>query len=195
MGGMVAQEIVATHPEAASGLILACTSPAFGKPGGDWQQRFLAERLAPLDAGMGMAELAPKLVAGMVGPHAAPEAMARAAAVMARVAQATYRAALTAIVGFDRREALPAIAVPTLCLAAEYDRNAPPEVVQRMAQRIPGARYHVLADAGHLANVECPAAFADAVLAFLTTLAPAAPRQPPAPSDPSRTPPTTAQTR
>ena len=62
---------------------------------------------------------------------------------MARVPEATYRAALQAIVAFDRRAALAAIAVPTLCLAGEHDRTAPPEVMQRMAERIAGAEYHL----------------------------------------------------
>ena len=86
---------------------------------------------------------------------------------MAAVPEATYRTALQAIAAFDRRAALPPIAVPTLCLAGEHDRTAPPEVLQRMAQHIPGAHYQCLADAGHIANIEQPAAFHAALLAFL----------------------------
>ena len=55
MGGMIAQETMALDPERIHGLILSATSPAFGKPGGDWQQRFLNSRFAPLDAGKSMA--------------------------------------------------------------------------------------------------------------------------------------------
>ena len=58
MGGMIAQEAFALEPNAIQGLVLFATSPAFGKPGGDWQQQFLASRFAPLDAGLGMAGLA-----------------------------------------------------------------------------------------------------------------------------------------
>ena len=56
---------------------------------------------------------------------------------MAARARGQLPPALRAIVAFDRREALPHIAVPTLVLAGEHDRTAPPEVMQRMAQRIP----------------------------------------------------------
>lgn len=167
MGGMVAQELVAARPDLLHGLILSGTSPAFGRPGGDWQRQFLDSRFAPLDAGRGMAGLAPELVAGMVGPQAERPGVALAEAVMARVPEATYRAALSAIVSFDRRADLPAIAVPTLCIAGEHDRNAMPEVMQKMAARIPGARYLCLAGIGHLANLEAPAAFNAAVLEFL----------------------------
>ena len=36
MGGMVAQEVVARHPQRVQGLILACTSASFGKADGAW---------------------------------------------------------------------------------------------------------------------------------------------------------------
>lgn len=168
MGGMVAQEFAARWPERVHGLVLACTSALFGKPDGAWQQQFIAERLAPLDAGLGMAGMADRLVPGLVSPTASAAARQSARDVMARVPEPTYRAALKTIAGFDRREALGAIRVPALLLAAEHDRTAPPEVMQRMAARIAGSEYRCLADAGHIANVEAPAAFNAAVVDFLS---------------------------
>jgi pimeloyl-ACP methyl ester carboxylesterase len=167
MGGMVAQELMARDPAGVDGLVLTCTSASFGKADGAWQAQFLAERLAPLDAGIGMAGMADRLVPGLVSPAASFEARAQARAVMGRVPEPTYRAALQAIAGFDRREALAAIRVPTLVLAAEHDRTAPPEVMQRMAARIAGSEFACLPNAGHIANVEAPAAFNAAVLTFL----------------------------
>jgi pimeloyl-ACP methyl ester carboxylesterase len=114
-----------------------------------------------------MAGMARQLVPAMVAPGASDAAREAAIAVMARVPEASYRVALKSIAGFDRRAALASIAVPTLCLAAEHDRTAPPEVMQRMAQRIPGGEYQCLADAGHIANIEQPAAFQAALLSFL----------------------------
>jgi 3-oxoadipate enol-lactonase len=167
MGGMVAQELAAVAPRRVSALVLACTSPAFGKPDGDWQARFVAERLAPLDAGLGMAGLAGRLVPGMVGPLALPSGTDLARRTMAAVPEATYRRVLAAIVAFDRRAALADIAVPTLCLAGTLDRTAPPAVLRGMAERIPGARFTEIDGAGHIANVEQPAAFDAAVTRFL----------------------------
>ena len=54
-----------------------------------------------------------------------------------------------------------------LCLAGEDDPNAPPPVMERMAGKIPGARYVCLPGVGHLPNLEAPAAFDAAVLDFL----------------------------
>jgi 3-oxoadipate enol-lactonase len=167
MGGMVAQEVVAHWPGLVQGLVLSGTSAAFGKPGGDWQRQFLADRLGALDAGGGMPALAPSLAAGMASPRADAAAVQRCAALMARVPEATYRAALTAIVGFDRRAALDRIAVPVLLLAGEDDRNAPPALMQAMAARIPHAEYRCLPGVGHLANMEAPQPFNAALLDFL----------------------------
>jgi len=167
MGGMVAQEVMARAPQAVAALVLAGTSPAFGKPGGDWQQAFLQSRFAPLDAGLGMAGLAAQLVPAMVAPGTAPAAIAAAQAMMAGVPEATYRAAVAALVAFDRRANLPNIHVPTLVITGEHDRTAAPEVARKMAERISGAQCHILPGAGHLLNIEQPDAFNTVLLQFL----------------------------
>ncbi|MBY4898192.1 alpha/beta fold hydrolase [Cupriavidus sp. AU9028] len=167
MGGMVAQEACAATPERIDGMVLSGTSAAFGKPDGDWQQEFVAARTAPLDAGQSMASLAASLVRGMVAPDAPAEGVALATSVMAAVPPQTYRAALGALVRFDRREALGRIAVPVLLLAGEHDRNAAPAVMERMAPRIADAEYRCLPGVGHLANMERPDLFNAALLDFL----------------------------
>ena len=160
-------EFAARRPRQVHGLVLACTSALFGKADGDWQRNFLRERLAPLDAGLGMAGMADALLPGLLSPAAPAAAREAARALMARVPEATYRAALAAIAGFDRRADLAALQVPTLLLAADHDRTAPPDVMQRMAQRVASSRYVCLTGAGHLANLEAPAAFNAALVAFL----------------------------
>lgn len=154
LGGMVAQEFAGAHPARCHGLVLFATSPAFGKSDGDWQRDFVAARLKPLDAGQSMATVAAALVPAMLGEHPAPDARSRAESLMARVPPATYRSALQALCGFDRREWLARIAVPTLVLAGERDPNAPAAVMRKMSERIPHARYVEIAGAGHLANLE-----------------------------------------
>jgi pimeloyl-ACP methyl ester carboxylesterase len=176
MGGMVALEIVARQALQApggrgggrvDGLVLACTTAAFGRPGGAWQAQFVAERLAPLEAGLGMAGMARLLVPGLVSPAAPPRVRDLAVEVMSAVPEATYRAALRAIADFDRREALAAIGVPTLVLSAADDRTATPQVMERMAARIAGSEFVCLGGAGHIAPLEDPQAFNGAVVEFL----------------------------
>lgn len=170
MGGMLAQEIAARGLLKPDALVLANTSPAFGRPEGDWQQAFLRERFAPLDAGLGMAGLARSLVPGLLAPGASADAHAAAQRLLGAVPEATYRAALSALVGFDRRAQLPALTQPVLVLTGEQDRAAGPEVARRMAEKLPCASLTVLPGAGHLANLESPAAFNKAVLTFLSLL-------------------------
>ena len=167
MGGMVAQEVVARRPELVGKLILCGTSPSFGKPDGDWQRSFIAERTAPLDAGQSMAQLAAQLVPQMAGPAALPEGLQLATHCMSLVNPSTYRRALEALVSFDRRANLPHIRVPTLLIAGEHDRNAPPAVVKKMAASIPGSTFIEMAGVGHLQNLEAPDDFDTLVLNFL----------------------------
>jgi pimeloyl-ACP methyl ester carboxylesterase len=167
MGGMVAQEVVARRPELVSRLILCGTSSAFGKPDGEWQRAFVAQRTAPLDAGRSMAELAETLVPQMVGPGPLPEGVRLATHCMGLVPAATYRRALECIVTFDRRRNLGEIHVPTLLVAGEHDRNAPPAMMKKMAQEIPWSTYIEMKGVGHLQNLEAPDDFDGLVLNFL----------------------------
>jgi 3-oxoadipate enol-lactonase len=66
IGGMIVQQLIATRPGAARAVVLAQTSPAFGRADGQWQREFIAARLGPLDRGETMASLAPRLVAELV---------------------------------------------------------------------------------------------------------------------------------
>lgn len=163
MGGMVAQEFAARHPERLSALVLFGTSPAFGSKEGDFQKKFVGARLKPLDEGKSMTDVANAIVRGMMAPNPPPSAVAAAIDAMGRVPQATYRLAVQNLTTFERRDNLPKIAVPTLCLAAEYDTNATPAMMERMTAKIPGAAYRCMPGVGHLGNFENPALF-DATL-------------------------------
>jgi 3-oxoadipate enol-lactonase len=167
MGGMVAQEVMARRPELVNKLILCATSPSFGKPEAQWQRNFIAQRTAPLDAGKTMAELAEVLVPQMVGPGSLPEGVRLATHCMSQIPASTYRRALEAILSFDRRAQLPQIQVPTLLLAGEHDRNAPPAMMKKMAEVIPRSTFLEMPGVGHLLNLEAPDEFDGLVLNFL----------------------------
>jgi len=175
MGGLLAQTLLRRSPRAYRAAVLSCTSPAFGDRSGEFQKKFIADRLGPLDAGCTMAELAPTMVAAVSGPAPDPGGRKLAIETIAATPERSYRAAVHCLVDFDERANLPSIAVPVLCLAGEHDRLAPPGMMERMAARIPGARYVCLKGVGHLPNVEAPQAFDGAVLDFIrAALAPAA---------------------
>ncbi len=167
IGGMVAQELAARRPERVRSLVLSATSPAFGRRDGDFQERFVAARLGPLDEGATMAELAAGIVEELVGEDPDPAGLDLARACMAAVPEATYRAAIRCLTTFDRRTDLGRIAVPTLLIAGAEDSNAPAPMMEKMATFIPGAEYRCIEGAGHLANLERPAQFNELVRRFL----------------------------
>jgi 3-oxoadipate enol-lactonase len=167
MGGMVVQTLLRRRPDGYRAAVLSCTSPAFGNPDGEFQRKFVADRLAPLDAGKSMADAAPGAAANVMGPNPDPVGRALFIEQYAAVPEATYRAAMQCLVTFDERSNLPNIRIPVLCLAAEHDRNAPPPAVEKMASKIPGAYYFCISGLGHMPNLEAPAAFDAAIFNFL----------------------------
>jgi 3-oxoadipate enol-lactonase len=167
MGGMVAQQAWTEFPDRIAGLVIAASSPAFGHSNGDFQKQFVAQRVAPLDAGHTMADVAHSLIPSMVAPGYQGPGLALAHACMSAVPPATYCVAIQTLVHFEQRAALPTIHVPTLCLAAEHDKAAPAEVMRRMAEKIPGAEFTVLSGVGHLLCFEQPETFNAAIDQFL----------------------------
>jgi 3-oxoadipate enol-lactonase len=106
-------------------------------------------------------------VKDLVGDGPDENGMKLARDCMASVPEATYRATMLALMGFDQRGALGDIAVPTLVLSGSKDRNAPAPMMAKMATYIPSADYIELEGVGHLVNLERPDAFNAALDRFL----------------------------
>ncbi len=70
----------------------------------------------------------------------------------------------------DMSPFLGEIQTPTLLLVGEHDLISPPEEMRAMAQRITGARFEIVARAGHMTPLENPAAFNAALDRFLGDL-------------------------
>jgi 3-oxoadipate enol-lactonase len=81
-----------------------------------------------------------------------------------------YIANCGALRDFDLREAIRAIAVPTLVIAGSKDPATTPDLGQFIAGQIAGAIYVEL-DAAHLSNIEAAERFNNAVLSFMGTAA------------------------
>ena len=169
MGGVIAQLVYHRHPTRVQSLILADTNPGGGGlPEPERSARVQArlealERLGP----RGMASVrAPVLLR----PDAPPDILAEVTEIMAEVRPAGYRAAAIALGQTDLTALLNGIDVPTLVIHGEHDRVVPPETGRFLAENIPGARFILIPQAGHVANQEQPAAFNAAVREFLATL-------------------------
>ena len=171
MGGMVAQELWARHPDRVDALGLVGTSDVFGGGRRDFVEAFLAQRQAPLDAGRTPADMAPATIAGLAAGELPDAARRLAVGTMSAITSDAYRAALACLVTFDLRAELASITVPTLMLTGEHDQLAPPKVMRAMAEQVAGAELVVVPGAGHLVNLEAPAAFLAAVGGWLDRLA------------------------
>ena len=167
MGGMIAQRAFGLFPDKVAGLILSATSAAFGRPDGEWQQQFVRDRVAPLDAGQSIAEYTPGMLRQRMGANAHGPAVDLVIGTVGTMREETFRAAVSAIVHYDGRDILPKINVPTLCIAGEGDRTAPAAVMEKMATKIAGAEYVCMKGVGHFGWAEQPEAFNGIVLDFL----------------------------
>jgi len=72
---------------------------------------------------------------------------------------------------FDVRGDLDAVGVPTLAVVGEHDALTPPWYHESLAEAIPDAEWTTIPDAAHLAMLERPEAYNDAVSAFLERIA------------------------
>ncbi|HEY2692871.1 MAG TPA: alpha/beta fold hydrolase [Streptosporangiaceae bacterium] len=73
----------------------------------------------------------------------------------------------------DFFDALEQVAAPTLVAVGEHDVPGFREMSAVLARRIPGAEHHVIAGAGHMVNLEQPAAVNELLTRFLDGLPPA----------------------
>ncbi|RLM57407.1 alpha/beta hydrolase [Halobellus sp. Atlit-31R] len=89
-------------------------------------------------------------------------------ATLRETGSATLERDLRTAHAFDVRGELAAIEVPTLALVGEYDRLTPPYYHERLCAELPDCELRVLDDAAHLAMLDAPTQFNDAVRAFLS---------------------------
>ena len=156
LGGMLALEHALRRPEQVSSMVLIGTTPSFGGRDNSFGDAFLKARLAPLDAGLGMAGMAKAETPGLVGPAASPEAIRSIETLLAAVTEETWRGILRCLVTFNRRNDLERVAQPCCLIAGSHDWNAPARTMKWMAEKLPCAELHVIENAGHMINQEDP---------------------------------------
>jgi pimeloyl-ACP methyl ester carboxylesterase len=175
LGGMLALEFAHRYPQRLQSLILYATSPAFGNQDGTFQEKFLRARLAPLEQGASMTDIANKIVPGML--HAEHQHLAQQLiTIMGQVTTPAYAQALTCITQFDQRANLATINVPCRLISGHQDPNAPAALMAKMARKIPHADHVNISDCGHFANLEQVAAFNQTIKQHLSQLSRLAPK-------------------
>lgn len=156
LGGYMSLAFNVVHPAMVRALMLFDTGPGYRNPTAREGWNRISEERARAFETQGLAALG----AGAevrIASHRSATGLALAARGM--------------LAQFDSRviESLESIAVPTLVLAGENDQPFL-GATGYMANKTPGARKVLLADAGHAANIDQPAAFNEAVSGFLDSL-------------------------
>lgn len=161
LGGVVAIAMHAAAPERAASLIIADSFAVH--PDG----RGIHDRGAEASRTIGMRALAEARAPLLLGSGASDEQRGEVIETMARIDPAAFRIGLQAVWLADQRQRVAAIDVPTLVVVGAEDQVTPPDLSREMAKTIPGARMHVIAGAGHLANIEQASEFNRLVEGFI----------------------------
>lgn len=152
VGGLIAQGLYQAAAEKVRGLILCDTAAKIGTPD-MWAERIdLVERHGI--AAMADAVLERWFAPGFRTPDNPDFAGARN--MLVRQTVDGYAGTCAAIRDADYRESSRSIAVPTLCIVGREDGATTPQVVRELADIIPGARYEIIEDAGHIPCMEKP---------------------------------------
>lgn len=167
MGSWIAMDFAATYPDRLATLTLCATHTGFAQFSEEAKAEFVRSRKAPLLGGGEPADIALPVARSLVSPAASAEALAQLVDSMARLHKGSYIKAIEAIVQTDNRASLPRIEAPAHVICGGDDPLTTPAMAREVAALIPGAELTIIPSAGHLLNIERPAEFNAAALAFL----------------------------
>lgn len=164
-GSWIATSFAMRHSQMLDALVLSGGCTGMSEAGPDEREAFRVSREVPLNAGQTPASFAPAVVKVLAGPAAGDMIRQRLYDSMAAIPTATYRDALTCFTNPLERFDFARLTMPVLLMTGEFDRLAPPAEIRGIAGRIwdaaprPDVRFEVIAGAGHVCNVEQPAAY------------------------------------
>ena len=171
MGGYIAFAFLRRHREKVRALVLADTRAGADTDEGREKRR----RLIEVARQRGSPALAEMQVASMVSGttrQRRPEVVETVRAMMAAARVDGIVGALEAMmVRPDSTPTLATIDVPTLVVVGDEDTLTPPAEARSMHEQIRGSRLEVLSTAGHISNLERPAAFNHVMSEFVEGVA------------------------
>jgi pimeloyl-ACP methyl ester carboxylesterase len=157
-GGVLAQDFCRLYPTRVSRLILADTYAGWS---GSLPAPLVAQRLARCerDSHLSPAEFVPRWVPEMFTAAAPPALLGELSDIFADFHPLGFRLMARSLAETDTTDVLRRIGAPTLILWGDDDRRSSLSIAEQLRDAIPGAERHVIAHAGHVSNMEQPAAF------------------------------------
>jgi 3-oxoadipate enol-lactonase len=164
-GGMIGQAFALDYPQRVRSLVLSNTS---ARTSAEMKETWTRRKQAAATQGM-QAQVAATIERWFTPQfrEKSPLQVERVANMIRRTSYDGYAAAIEAIRGLDLLDRLSSLEMPVLVVGGLQDAAVTPQTVEALAQRVPRAKTLLLDDAAHLANVEQPTAFTEAVGQFL----------------------------
>ena len=159
LGGVIAIALHHAAPQRCASLILADTFAVHPDGAGIYERSAAGSN--------DMRAFAEARVDFLLAQPADPTIRREVVETMAEIDPAAYRVGARAVWLADQRDRIGGIAAPTLIVCGEDDRPTPPSLSRELAAMIPHAQLAMIERAGHLTNLEQPAAFNECVDRFL----------------------------
>jgi pimeloyl-ACP methyl ester carboxylesterase len=167
MGGYLIFSCYRRFPERIKALVLADTRAEADKPEVLSWRFELAQRVYRQGPSAVADEMGPKLLS--------PTTIATRPDLVERVRKIILSTQVSGIVGDlmaiaerpDSTGLLPGITCPTLVVVGDRDVLTTPDENERIAKAVPGGKFEIIPEAGHLSNLDQPELFNQAVEKFL----------------------------
>lgn len=152
IGGLIGQGFALRSPHRLSALVLCDTAPKVGDAA-MWNAR------AETVLSRGLEAIADPVMERWFSPgfrSGKPQELAGWRNLFLRTDRAGYAATCATLRDTDLTADIGAIGVPTLVVAGAEDGATPVDLVRACADAIPGARFEILPEAGHIPSIEQP---------------------------------------
>jgi 3-oxoadipate enol-lactonase len=168
MGGYVAFEFLRRYRERVTALVVMSARAEADTP----ERKASRDDMIARVRRYGVRTLAEELAPRFLEKTAAPDTKERLQEMMERTSVAGAVGALEAM--RDRPDSTPLLSslgdLPTLFIIGERDTRTPRASMQAMTERLLGATFEVIPDAGHVAPLESPAEITAQLRSFLNEL-------------------------
>jgi len=169
MGGYAAFAFLRKYPQRVGGLILSDT-----RPGSDTEEaKANREQLARIAEEQGAEAIADLQIPSLISEYTRRQHPEVELSVRRIICSATSTGLAAGARGMalrqDSTDLLPQISCPTLVIVGEHDVLTPPDIAEAYARQIPGAQFELIANAGHLSNMEQPDAYQKVLRTFLAS--------------------------